>query len=77
LAADASGELKSPLPRSFLRFQSAWVTWYEEIITEKGGNASTITYNQVCSGTTGFAEIVKVEYATEKDFEDLTDFFYR
>ena len=42
-----------------------------------GGNTPNPTYEQVCTGTTGHAEIVKVEFdANKKDFEDVLKLFF-
>ncbi len=42
-----------------------------------GGDKENPTYEQVCTGTTGHAEIVKVEFNTEKsDFEDVLKLFF-
>ena len=42
-----------------------------------GGTKNNPTYEQVCTGTTGHAEIVKVEFnADKKDFEDVLKLFF-
>ena len=42
-----------------------------------GGNTKSPTYEQVCSGNTGHAEIVRVEFdANKKDFEDVLKLFF-
>ncbi|KAJ3298927.1 Peptide-methionine (S)-S-oxide reductase [Borealophlyctis nickersoniae] len=43
-----------------------------------GGNAANPTYRQVCTGQTGHAEVLQVEYdPSELDYPTLIDFFYR
>ncbi|KAI8998018.1 peptide methionine sulfoxide reductase MsrA [Gaertneriomyces semiglobifer] len=43
-----------------------------------GGNASDPSYQQVCTGSTGHAEVLQVSYDPDKlSYEDLLDFFYR
>lgn len=42
-----------------------------------GGTTANPTYEQVCSGTTGHAEVVEVDYDPDKvSFEDLVDTFF-
>ncbi|MBM4193739.1 MAG: peptide-methionine (S)-S-oxide reductase MsrA [Gemmatimonadetes bacterium] len=42
-----------------------------------GGRRMNPTYEQVCSGATGHAEVVRIEYdATEITFNDLLDVFF-
>ena len=42
-----------------------------------GGNKKDPTYEEVCSGKTGHAEVVEVEYNPEKtDFEKLAKLFF-
>jgi peptide-methionine (S)-S-oxide reductase len=42
-----------------------------------GGRIENPTYEQVCSGVTGHAEVVEVEYDEEKiSYEDLLDIFF-
>ncbi|KAJ3178547.1 Peptide-methionine (S)-S-oxide reductase [Gaertneriomyces sp. JEL0708] len=43
-----------------------------------GGTASDPSYQQVCTGCTGHAEVLQVSYNPDKlSYEDLLDFFYR
>ncbi|KAJ3033118.1 Peptide-methionine (S)-S-oxide reductase [Rhizophlyctis rosea] len=43
-----------------------------------GGHSENPSYRQVCSGSTGHAEALQVEYdPKELDFPTLVDFFYR
>lgn len=43
-----------------------------------GGHADNPTYYQVCTGTTGHAEVIKVEYdPNEVRYKDLVDIFWR
>ncbi|RKO84786.1 peptide methionine sulfoxide reductase MsrA [Blyttiomyces helicus] len=43
-----------------------------------GGDAANPNYKQVCTGTTGHAEVLQVDYnPAELSFEELVDFFYR
>jgi len=43
-----------------------------------GGKAKNPTYEQVCSGKTGHAEVLQVEYNKDKvKYEDLLKFFWR
>lgn len=42
-----------------------------------GGSAESPTYREVCSGNTGHAEVVEVEYDDEKtDYRQLLDIFF-
>lgn len=44
----------------------------------QGGAKENPTYKQVCTGTTGHAEVLEVEYdPAEVKYEDLVRFFYR
>ena len=43
-----------------------------------GGNTENPTYDEVCSGETGHAEVVEVEYDPEKvSYEELLDVFWK
>ncbi|MFQ6105388.1 MAG: peptide-methionine (S)-S-oxide reductase MsrA [Candidatus Glassbacteria bacterium] len=43
-----------------------------------GGTTPDPTYRQVCTGSTGHAEVVKVEFDPEKlTYEELLDYFFR
>ncbi len=43
-----------------------------------GGSAPNPTYEQVCAGTTGHAEVVQIAFAPETiSYEDLLDIFWR
>ncbi|TPX33977.1 hypothetical protein SmJEL517_g03190 [Synchytrium microbalum] len=43
-----------------------------------GGKTANPTYRQVCSGDTGHAEVVQIEYDPAKvEYATLVDFFYR
>lgn len=43
-----------------------------------GGKTENPTYRQVCSGKTGHAEVIKIEYdETKISFEDVLRFFFR
>lgn len=43
-----------------------------------GGSRSSVSYREVCSGTTGFAEVVQIRFDESKvPYESLVDFFYR
>ena len=43
-----------------------------------GGNTENPTYEEVCSGETGHAEVVEVEYDSEKvSYEELLDVFWK
>lgn len=42
-----------------------------------GGHTNDPTYNDVCTGTTGYAEVVLVEYDTDHiTFQHLTEVFW-
>lgn len=42
-----------------------------------GGETEDPTYREVCSGTTGHAEVVQVEYAPDElSFEDILEIFF-
>jgi len=48
------------------------------VVGYTGGSTANPTYKQVCSGTTGHAEALELEYQTEKvKFEDLVRFFFK
>lgn len=72
---------------SFLRF-SFWGVekWYKKEFPKlkstsvgyQGGSKSEPTYKEVCTGTTGHAEVLEVEYdPKEVNYEDLVRYFYR
>ena len=43
-----------------------------------GGYQNDVNYRQVCSGTTGHAEVVQIKFDPSKlQYETLVDFFYR
>lgn len=43
-----------------------------------GGRTENPNYREVCSGDTGHAEVIKIEYSEEKiELEDLLDLFFR
>jgi peptide-methionine (S)-S-oxide reductase len=43
-----------------------------------GGKSAEVTYNQVCSGSTGHAEVVQIKFDPKTlKYETLVDFFYR
>lgn len=43
-----------------------------------GGNFKNPTYEDVCSGKTGHAEVVQIEYDRDKiSFEELLEFFFK
>ena len=43
-----------------------------------GGNTENPSYREVCSGDTGHAEVVKIEYSKEElGLEEILEFFFR
>jgi peptide methionine sulfoxide reductase MsrA len=42
-----------------------------------GGNKENPTYKEVCTGTTGHAEVLQVEFDERTKYEDLCRFFFR
>ena len=43
-----------------------------------GGNSQNPTYEQVCTGETGHAEVVRIDYDPKKiSYETLIDWFWR
>ena len=43
-----------------------------------GGSVKNPTYNQVCTGNTGHAEAIQINFDESKiDYKALVDFFYR
>jgi peptide-methionine (S)-S-oxide reductase len=43
-----------------------------------GGKSAKVTYNEVCSGSTGHAEVVQMKFDPNTlKYETLVDFFYR
>jgi peptide-methionine (S)-S-oxide reductase len=44
----------------------------------QGGTSENPTYNEVCSGTSGHAEVVRVEYDPAKaDYQELVEVFFK
>ena len=44
----------------------------------QGGHTDSVTYKEVCTGTTGHAEVLQVTYEPEEvSFRDLVTFFYK
>lgn len=41
-----------------------------------GGHVKNPTYEQVCSGTTGHAEVIRVEYSGTKTLDKILDLFF-
>ena len=43
-----------------------------------GGNTETTTYEQVCSGNTNHAEVVKLEFEPSKiSYEEILNYFFK
>ena len=42
-----------------------------------GGTTPNPTYQQVCSGKTGYAEAIQIQFNDSAIYKDLVDFFYR
>ena len=43
-----------------------------------GGNSETTSYEEVCSGNTNHAEVVKLEYEPSKiSYEEILDYFFK
>ena len=50
----------------------------EAISGYSGGNLENPTYQDICTGTTGHAEVVRIHYDPELiSFEELVDYFFR
>ncbi|KXS14129.1 oxide reductase [Gonapodya prolifera JEL478] len=48
------------------------------VVGYTGGHSQNPTYKQVCTGTTGHAEALEIEYRPEKvKYEDLVRFFFK
>ena len=43
-----------------------------------GGNSETVTYEEVCSGNTNHAEVVKLEFEPSKiSYEEILNYFFK
>ncbi len=42
-----------------------------------GGNTKNPTYHEVCSGETGHAEVIKVEYSNSVKIEEILEIFFK
>ncbi|KAI8823185.1 peptide methionine sulfoxide reductase MsrA [Fimicolochytrium jonesii] len=59
-------------------FQKKFGADVELLVGYAGGSAEQPTYKQVCTGSTGHAEVLQVKYDTRKiAYEQLVDFFFR
>jgi peptide-methionine (S)-S-oxide reductase len=51
---------------------------YDVQVGYAGGHKNNVTYREVCSGSTGHAEVVQLKYDSSKiSYQTLVDFFYR